>query len=208
MTWPKDDAAPWSLFNYCYGVCYRCLFVCLFSEWSLGSCWMGSWPESAGDKGSISSSCPLHSSEFFLYICTVQATICSNINITCTALQTKTNHITGFAFLLHVLKTVYTDAYFYIAPWETVDCNPSSSVLWDVTELSQDCEAIFKVPGIPAEVWIPLHTQNQISPSVLKHELLIVMGILNSNILLFRYHTAAVDTGIQPPNFLQEAVFS
>jgi len=64
----------------------------------------------------------------------------------------KTNYIIGFAFLLHVLKTVYTDAYFYTAPWESVGCNPSSSVLQDATVLSQDCEAIFEVPGIPAEV--------------------------------------------------------
>ena len=89
MTWPKEDSAPWSWFNYVMMCVTDVFFVWLFSEWSLGSCWMGSWPESAGDTSSISSSCPLHSSEFFLYIYTVQATNCSNINTTCTALQIK-----------------------------------------------------------------------------------------------------------------------
>jgi len=61
-------------------LCVNVVNVCfLFSEWSLGSCWMGSWLESTGDTSSIGSSCALHSLEFFLYIYTVQAAICRNM---------------------------------------------------------------------------------------------------------------------------------
>ena len=100
-------------------------------EWSLGSCWMGSWPQSAGDTGSISSNCPLHSYEFFLYICTVQATTCSNINTTSyTALQIKL--ITSL-----VLFSYYVFQKLCIL---TLTFTEHHERVWIVTKVPQFCE--------------------------------------------------------------------